>query len=355
LSCITTEGKNLSQSSATAFVASNDTFLWGDRELPSPPKINKANNLELSSAWFLIIMISYWKIKICCCKRKMLLITSHCHRSLKATPHFWALTQNLHRSPCPALQRSISFDSWRVPKRWFQRQYLAKTCSPERKSTHRHVGSANTKATCKIWLHHQTMCNLLFIIIMELLYYVLVTMDSKKLLTLCARIPLRKKSTISKMLPSTQKHLFMYSNFPVPGTDTSTYCPTRVYHSQENLNANIYTGEIGDCQGDPQRPEEGNEAEKRGCGCGRVVLWNRMRWKMEMRKWQIPGFKKLSIATGIKKGENMLNRVLGGCRWRMEIQSGETETGRMRWVGTVTQRDWWARSYGMGDDGGDLW
>lgn len=28
----------------------------------------------------------------------------------------------------------------------------------------------------------------------------------------------------------------MYSNFSVSGTNTSTYCPARVYHSHENLN-----------------------------------------------------------------------------------------------------------------------
>lgn len=47
-----------------------------------------------------------------------------------------------------------------------------------------------------------------------------------------------------------------------------------------------HTGESGDCQGDPERPEEGNKAENEGCGCGRVVLWNRMRCKRELGKRQ---------------------------------------------------------------------
>lgn len=85
------------------------------------------------------------------------------------------------------------------------------------------------------------------------------------------------KKIITKLTEELQNICFVYSNFPVTGTNTLTYCPTRVYYSQEYLNGTTCRRESGDCQGETQRPEEGNEAEKRECGCGRVVLWNSMR------------------------------------------------------------------------------
>lgn len=48
---------------------------------------------------------------------------------------------------------------------------------------------------------------------MELLYYVLAATDSKKPQMLCTRIPLRKKSTISKTWPRAQKHLLHVLKF----------------------------------------------------------------------------------------------------------------------------------------------
>lgn len=278
-------------------------------------------------------MISYWKIKICCRKRKRLLIASHCHHSLKATPHFWALIQNLHHSPHLAPQRTHCIRQLESAQKAIQATVSSKTPSPEGKSTHTYVGSANTKATCKIWLHHQYVDFSIYfycrvIILGPCLY------GQQKALNAVYQDTIKEKvNNIQNAAESSKTSASCTQSFQC---QAPTHQPTAwpgVYSNQENLNGYAYTRESGDYQGDPQRPEEeeSSEAEKRGCGHGKVMEQNEAKdGNEEMTKSWVRETVQMTTATGIKKGENMLNRALGGYRWRTEIQNGETETGRIR-------------------------